>query len=233
VNQLRVLLVDDEPLARQRLRQMLSDHADIVIAGEAEHVEQARELVRAERPDLILLDVRMPGSDGFSLVESLHLTPMPYVIFVTAHAEHAVDAFDAQAVDYLLKPFDEERLARALQRARAAVASRERPARHLGRFAVLHGRRTTYVPVELVDWIEGQGNYAKLHAGRATHLVRTTLSALERELDPARFARVHRSAIVALDRVRELLSLGGGEYRVVLTDGTQVPMSQRYRDRLP
>lgn len=229
---MRVLLVDDEPLARQRLRQMLAGHADVEIVGEAEHVEQARDLTRAERPDLILLDIRMPGADGFALVESLHLTPMPYIIFVTAYAEHAVQAFDAAAMDYLLKPFDEERLARALDRARAGIARRG-PARYLDRFAVVLGRRTRYVPAGDVDWIEGSGNYAKLHVGRETHLVRATLSALDEALDPASFARVHRSAIVALGRVRELQSLGGGEYRVVLRDGTQVPMSQRYRDRLP
>ena len=188
--------------------------------------------MRAERPDLLLLDVRMPGANGFALVEELHVTPMPYVIFVTAHAEHAVEAFDAEAVDYLLKPFDEERLARALDRAREGIA-RRRPARRLDRFAVVLGRRTRYVPAADVDWIEGSGNYAKLHVGKETHLVRTTLSSLDEELDPGRFARVHRSAIVALDRVRELQSLGGGEYRVVLRDGTLVPMSQRYRDRLP
>jgi two-component system LytT family response regulator len=229
---IRVLLVDDEPLARQRLRQMLADHADVAIAGEAEHVEQARELVRAERPDLILLDVRMPGVDGFALLEGLHLTPMPYVIFVTAHAEHAVDAFEAQAVDYLLKPFDEERLARALERARLAIARRG-PQRHLERFPVTLGRRTRYVSAAEVDWIEGYGNYVRLHTGKAAHLVRGTLKALEGELDPGRFVRVHRSAIVAVDRVRELESLGGGEYRVVLSDGARIPMSQRYRKRLP
>jgi two-component system LytT family response regulator len=232
MSELRVLIVDDEPLARQRLRLMLGDHADIAIVGEAEHVEEARALVRTERPDLILLDVRMPGADGFALVDGLHVTPAPYVIFVTAHAEHAVAAFDAEAVDYLLKPFDDERLARALDRARAEIA-RRRPTHGLERFAVTMGRRTRYVPAGDVDWIEGSGNYAKLHVGREAHLVRTTLSVLERDLDPLQFARVHRSAIVALDRVRELQSLGGGEYRVVLRDGTQVPMSQRYRDRLP
>jgi len=232
MNGVRVLLVDDEPLARQRLRQMLADHADVTVVGEAEHVEQAREVVRAERPDLVLLDIRMPGADGFALIESLHLTPMPYIIFVTAYAEHAVEAFDAEAVDYLLKPFDEERLARALERARAALARRS-GARHLERFAVTAGRLTRYVAARDVDWIEGYGNYARLHVGKGTHLVRTTLAALEQELDPGKFARVHRSAIVSLDRVRELRSLGGGEYRVLLLDGTQVPMSQRYRDRLP
>jgi two-component system, LytTR family, response regulator len=229
---LRVVLVDDEPLARQRLRSMLADHADVAIVGEAEHVDDAQEVVRRERPDLILLDVRMPGADGFSLVERLHLTPRPYLIFVTAHAEHAVDAFDAQAVDYLLKPFDEERLARALDRARAALARRA-PRPVLERLPVTLGRRTRYVSCADVDWFEGHGNYVKVHAGKTIHLVRTTLAALEEELDPGRFARVHRSAIVALDRVRELQSLGGGEYRVLLADGSQVPMSQRYRDRLP
>ena len=232
MNEIGVLVVDDEPLARQRLRQMLADHADVAIVGDAEDVEQARDMVREHRPDLILLDIRMPGANGLELVEGLHVTPMPYVIFVTAHAEHAVEAFDAEAVDYLLKPFDEERLARALERARAAIA-RRRGSQHLERFAVTVGRLTRYVVARDVDWIEGSGNYAKLHVGKGTHLVRTTLSALEEELDPAKFARVHRSAIVALDRVRELRSLGGGEYRVLLTDGTQVPMSQRYRDRLP
>ncbi len=229
---LRVLLVDDEPLARQRLRQMLADHADVAVVGEAEDVDQALQRARSERPDLILLDIRMPGEHGFALVRRLHLTPSPYVIFVTAHAEHAVDAFDTDAVDYLLKPYDEERLARALTRARQAIARRE-PARYLERFAVILGRRTSYVAVEQVDWIEGGGNYARLHVGKEVHLVRTTFTALERELDPARFARVHRSHVVALDRIRELQSLGGGEYRVVLRDGTRIPMSQRYRDRLP
>jgi two-component system LytT family response regulator len=232
MNEIGVLVVDDEPLARQRLQQMLADHADVAILGEAEDVEQAREMIREHRPDLILLDIRMPGSNGLALVEGLHVTPMPYVIFVTAHAEHAVEAFDAEAVDYLLKPFDEERLARALERARAAI-TRRRGSRHVERFAVTVGRLTRYVAAREVDWIEGYGNYAKLHIGKGTHLVRTTLAALEQELDPSKFVRVHRSAIVSLDRVRELRSLGGGEYRVLLVDGTQVPMSQRYRDRLP
>jgi two-component system LytT family response regulator len=174
----------------------------------------------------------MPGADGFSLVEDLHGTPRPYIIFVTAHAEHAVQAFEAQAMDYLLKPFDEERLSRALDRARLAIAARG-PQRFLERFAVTVGRATRYVPARDVDWIEGYGNYAKLHVAKGTHLVRTTLALLEQELNPERFARVHRSAIVALDRVRELISLGGGEYRLVLHDGTTIPMSQRYRDRLP
>ena len=159
---MRVLLVDDEPLARQRLRQMLADHADVAVVGEAEHVDQARELTRAERPDLILLDIRMPGVDGFALVESLHLTPMPYIIFVTAYAEHAVEAFDAAAVDYLLKPFDEERLARALERARAASRGAE-PARH---FAVAVGRMTRYVAAGDVDWIEGKGTTPSSTSGR-------------------------------------------------------------------
>lgn len=229
---IRVLLVDDEPLARQRLRLMLNDHADVTISGEAEDVEEALTLVRQERPDLIFLDVRMPGRDGFALVERLHLTPLPYIIFVTAYAEHAVQAFDAAAVDYLLKPYDEERLAKALVRAREALGRRQ-PAAPLERFAVITGRRTIYVPAGEVDWIEGNGNYARLHCGKETHLVRTTLAKLEEELDPRRFQRVHRSAIVALDRVKELTSLGGGEYRVVMKSGAQIPMSQRYRDRLP
>ena len=229
---LRVLIVDDEPLARRRLRELLADHADVTVVAEAEDAPGALALVRAERPDLLLLDIRMPGEPGLALVRRLHLTPAPYVIFVTAHAEHAVEAFDAEAVDYLLKPYDEERLARALARARDALA-RRRPPQYLQRFAVLLGRKTSYLPVERVEWIEGGGNYARLHVGREVHLVRTTLAALEAGLDPARFARVHRSAIVALDQVRELESFGGGEYRLLLRDGTRLPVSPRYRARLP
>lgn len=232
MNTIRVLVVDDEPLARQRLCQMLGDHADITVVGEAEDVEQAMMQVRSQRPDLIMLDIRMPGEDGLALVRRLHMTPAPYVIFVTAYAEHAVAAFDAEAVDYLLKPYDEERLARALERARAALAL-QKPTPYLQRFAVILGRRTSYLPVEAVEWIEGGGNYARIHVGKEVHLVRTTLSALERELDPARIVRVHRSAMVAVDQVRELQSLGGGEYRLLLKDGTRLPMSQRYRDRFP
>ncbi|MFN8651564.1 MAG: LytTR family DNA-binding domain-containing protein [Gemmatimonadales bacterium] len=228
---LKVLIVDDEPLARARLRLMLADHADVQVVGEAEDVQQAVTVARAERPDLLLLDVRMPREDGFALLKRLFLTPMPYVIFVTAYADHAVQAFDANAVDYLLKPYDEERVARALTRARAALASRG-PG-YLDRFAVITGQRTVYVPVGAVDWIEAHGNYARLHCGKEVHLVRVTLSRLESDLDPARFQRVHRSVMVALDRVRELQSLGGGEYRVVLASGIQLPMSQRYRERLP
>lgn len=228
---LKVLIVDDEPLARARLRLMLSDHADVQVVGEAEDVEQAVTVARSERPDLVLLDVRMPKDDGFGLLKRLFLTPMPYVIFVTAYADHAVQAFDANAIDYLLKPYNEERLARALSRARTALGP-PTPT-YLDRFAVITGQRTVYVPVGTVDWIEAHGNYARLHCGRDVHLVRVTLTRLESDLDPTRFQRVHRSVMVALDRVKELQSLGGGEYRVVLSSGLQLPMSQRYRDRLP
>ncbi len=228
---LRALLVDDEPLARQRLRVMLADHADVDIVGEAADADAARALIRSERPALVFLDIRMPGADGFQLLQGLHLTPAPYIIFVTAYAEHAVKAFEANAGDYLLKPFDEERLARALDKARQALA-RRLPATFTQRFAVILAQRTLYVAAAEVDWIEANGNYARLHVGKEQHLVRTTLAALEQELDPARFTRVHRSAIVQLDRVKELRSQDG-EYRLLLTTGVVLPMSARYRGRLP
>ena len=158
---IRVLLVDDEPLARQRLRQMLADHADVSIAGEAEDVDQARELVRSERPDLILLDIRMPGADGFALVEGLHLTPMPYIIFVTAYGEHAVEAFDAEAVDYLLKPFDRERFARAMSRARRFLAGDQLAAFRAKVASVLHtmgpGARPVGTGAESLNGSAGSG----------------------------------------------------------------------------
>ena len=229
---MRAVLVDDEPLARERLRQLLADHRDVDIVGEAEDVEQALRVVRAAHPDVILLDVRMPGANGFALAERLHLRPAPLIILVTAHADHAVQAFDCAVIDYLLKPFDEARLARALDRTREALAARG------GRtaaepFAVIVGARTVYVPVEDVDWIEGNGNYAKLHVGPAVHLVRITLAALEHRLDPARFVRVHRCTIVALDRIRELQMVGGTEYRLLLSTGAVVRVSPGYRSRLP
>jgi two-component system LytT family response regulator len=253
---LRTLLVDDEPLARQRLRLMLADHADVEIIGECVDAGEALRTIQAMRPELVMLDVQMPGADGFSVMSALSLVPRPFVVFVTAHAEHAARAFDVDAVDYLLKPYDEERLARSIEKARRALAARSteilatevraltealqsgerrdaraRPA-HLDRFAVTVGRRTMFVTVDEIDWIESDRNYVHLHAGDKHHLVRATIAALEAALDPTRFVRVHRSAIVRRDRVRELRQLATGEWRAVMATGAVVPVSPRYREKL-
>jgi two-component system LytT family response regulator len=257
---LRCLLVDDEPLARDRLRAMLGAHADVEVLGECEDAAAAVAAIRALRPDVVFLDVQMPGADGFDVIDAAQVTPAPFVVFATAHARHAVRAFDAGAGDYLLKPYDDGRLSRALRRAREALAARgarglaeevrslvealgaedvrvPAPAvaaspRYLQRLAVTVGPRTRLVRVPEIDWVEASGNYVALHVGAQQYLVRLALTALEQRLDPAAFARIHRSALVQIDRVRELRAVGNGDYKVVLADGTVLPMTQRYRERL-
>jgi two-component system, LytTR family, response regulator len=224
---MKVAVVDDEPLARRRLRAMLGEHPDVEIVAECEDAAQAARLLPAAKPDLVFLDIQMPETDGFAFLEQLSATARPYVIFVTAHAEHAVRAFDADAVDYLLKPYDRTRLARSLDRARAACSA------YLERVAVSIGRRTVFVATADIDWIQADGNYLRLCAGAKTHLIRSTLSGLEPRLDPSRFVRVHRSYIVRIDQVRELRTLESGEHRLTLVDGTEVPVSHQYRNRLP
>ena len=234
---LRVVIVDDEPLARRRLRSLLADHADVTVVGEAEDAETALTLVRAERPDVLFLDIQMPGRTGLEFLGSLSVTPRPFAILATAYAEHAVDAFDEGAIDYLLKPFDEGRLAKALDRAREHQRARQGGGfggvAYLDRVAVTIGARTIFVALADVDWIEASGNYARLHVGKEHFLLRTTMAGLEEQLDPARFVRTHRSAMVQLDRVRELRPLPNGEFRLLLSSGAEVPLSSRYRDRLP
>jgi DNA-binding LytR/AlgR family response regulator len=246
---MRVVLVDDEPLALRRLRAMLAKHEDVEVLAECEDAAVAIEAMRTTKPDVVFLDIQMPEVDGFQLLEALSVAPAPVLIFVTAHAEHAVRAFDADAADYLLKPFDQTRLSRALDRARTALsvdrgaaigndlrevlASLRGRSKYLERVAVQIGRRTIFVKSASIDWIEADGNYLHLHVGRQQYVIRSGLGILESQLDPAQFARVHRSAIVNLDRVQELRTVAPGEYRVVLTDGTDLSVSRGYRDRLP
>lgn len=239
---LRVVLADDEPLALSRLRHLLADHADVEILAEAEDAETALDVIRSIKPDVAFLDIQMPGFSGVELAGRLHLTPQPFIIFVTAHADHAVEAFEAGAVDYLLKPFDEARLAASLTRARNALAARRvlssgsdsgLPVAYLDRVAVTLGQRTIFVRTAAVDWFEARGNYVRLHTGHDVYLLRSGIGALESQLDPRIFVRIHRSHIVRLDFVKELRTLGPGEYRAVLATGVELPVSQRYRNRLP
>lgn len=235
---LRVVIADDEPLARKRLRALLADHADVEVVAEAEDAAAALQEIRAHKPDLALLDIELPGFSGVELARRLHMTPAPLVVFVTAHADHAVQAFEAGAADYLLKPFDEGRLATALARVRAALAARRALAgsagpAYLERVAVTLGKRTIFVATSAIDWLAASGNYVELHVGPETYLLRSTLAALEEQLDPRVFVRIHRSYAVRLDAVKELRSEGPGEHRAVLGGGVELPVSPRYRDRLP
>lgn len=249
---IRVVTVDDEPLARLGLRRAVERDPDFTLVAECAHGLEAVDAVRSSRPDLLILDLQLPGLDGFGVVEALAAEAlaseqMPALIFATAFDEHALRAFDAQALDYVLKPFDGDRLQRALDRAKTLVrlrqldrlggsqrAGREAAQRHGGleRIVVKRGGRISFSRVDEIDWIEAADNYVQLHVGRETHLVHGTLAKLEASLDPERFLRVHRSAIVNLTRIRALEPLFHGEYRIVLESGDEVTSGRTYRDRL-
>ena len=242
----RVVVADDEPLVRRGLRAFIDGQPGLTLVGEARNGSEAIDVIRAERPDLVFLDVQMPELDGFGVLEALEGEPMPVVVFVTAYDEYAIRAFDVHAVDYLLKPFDEERFRVALARARARLGERRAQTlderleavlselrareRYADRLLVRNDGRVTVLQVEDVDWIEAADNYARVHTARGRYLVREPIKTLERKLNPRHFARVHRSAIVNLARVRELQPLFGGEYVIILSTGAKLTLSRGYRD---
>jgi two-component system LytT family response regulator len=225
---LRVIVVDDEPLARARLRRLLAA-ADALVIAECGDGEAARRVIAEQPADLVLLDVEMPVSGGFALIDAVGAGAMPDVVFVTAHAEHAARAFDVRAVDYLLKPVRPERLAEALARVRSRRAT---PPPVVERLAIRDGGRVTFVAVDDVERAEAAGNYVELHAAGRTFLMRETLAGLEQRLDAERFLRVHRRTIVRLDRVVALEPAGGGEYVLSLRGGARVASGRSYRGRL-
>jgi two-component system, LytTR family, response regulator len=247
---LRAMVADDEPFARERVRRLLAEEPDVELVGEARDGLEAIAAIRREQPDLLLLDVQMPGKDGFQVLEALAPEETPIVIFLTAYEEYAVRAFEAAALDYLLKPFDEERFKKAVARARAQVlrlqddaggaptpvaegAPPADGARYLERLLIRTGGRVLFRRTDEIDWIEAYGNYVRLHAGAATYLMREPLSRLEARLDPAQFARIHRSTLVQIARIREISPASHGQSSVLLEDGTQLTLSRRYRRRLP
>lgn len=243
---MRALLVDDEPLARLGLRQLAVGETDLEIVGECEDGPSAIHTIETQRPDLLFLDVQMPGLDGFEVLEAVAPDARPLVIFVTAYDLHALRAFEVHAVDYLLKPVTEVAFRAAVLRARTLLRGRDAD-RDVGRldallaelrtargrperFLVRTGSEFTVIPVADVDWIEADGDYVRLHQGRKHHLHRARLSTLESTLDPERFARVHRSAIVALDRVARVRFESDGDGEVVLHDGQTVSVSRTHRE---
>ncbi len=246
--ELRVLLVDDEPLVRQGIRDFLAFEPDVAIVGECGNGVEALETITREPVDLVFLDVQMPELDGIAVAAALAEQGGPAVVFVTAYSEHAVRAFEVNAVDYVLKPFDRERFSAALARARArhaggdreelsrrlaeVLAQLQRAQGHARRLLVRSDGRIRFVPVDDIDWIEAADNYARLHVGAERHLVRETMGSLEARLDPARFARIHRSTIVNLARIRELQPTFNGEYTVFLQTGSRLTLSRGYRETL-
>lgn len=245
---IRALIVDDEPLARQRIRNLLKDEPDIEVVGECADGGEAVASIRDLRPDLVFLDVQMPVLDGFGVLEAVGPERMPAVIFVTAYDRYAIQAFEVNALDYLLKPFDRDRFRRALERARAQLG-REPPAevgerlaaaaedargagrKTLDRIVIKSGGRVFFLRAEEIDWIEAAGNYLRIHAGGEMHLLRETMSGLEARLDPQTFLRIHRSTIVNIERIQELQPLFHGDYVVILRDGTQLNLSRGYKQR--
>jgi two-component system, LytTR family, response regulator len=243
---IRALIVDDEPLARERVRSLLRDEEDVEIVGECGDGPAAVAAVKNHAPDILFLDVQMPGMDGFGVVRELEKDRMPMVIFVTAYDQHALKAFEVHALDYLLKPFKPARFKETLERVRKAIARREagsipkgllelleqaKPAREfLGRLAVKTGERTVFVRAAQVDYFESAGNYVVLHTGKENHIVRETLTALEEKLDPKKFVRINRSTIVNVEQIKELQPLFKGDYVIVLHNGKQLSLTRGVRE---
>ena len=258
----RTLIVDDERMARKRLRTLLTADADVDVVGECSNGQDAVNVIREREPDLVFLDVQMPELDGFAVVQAIGVQQMPVTVFVTAFDQYALKAFDAHALDYLTKPFDRERFQASLGRAKAQVrlragakkqaeqtapasaasdlqlrerlrsllAAQERRQQYAERLMVKSAGRVVFLRVEDIDWIEAAGSYVRLHVGRDAHLLHEGITSVASRLDPARFARVHRSTIVNLDRVRELQPWFHGDAIAILRDGTRIQVSRTYRD---
>jgi two-component system LytT family response regulator len=237
---LRVLVADDEPLARGGVRARLAREPDVVLVGECADGQSALAALKVQTPDLLFIDVQMPGLSGLDVLEALPPDERPLTVLLTAYEQFALRAFELRALDYLLKPIDEERFADALDRARQAVALRRghangKPAaapRYATRFQVRLGYRVRLVHADQVDWIEAQGDYAGLHAGGQLHLLRDTLQRLAARLDPAQFVRIHRSSIVRLDRIAEMQALANRDHLLRLHDGTVLRASRTYVEAL-
>ena len=244
MDKIRAIIADDEPLARRGIRQLLGPHADVEVVAEARNGREAVRALRELKPDLLFLDVQMPEMDGFEVLREIGPKHMPAVIFVTAYDEFAVRAFDTHALDYLVKPLQEARFARALERMRERLRSSEAVELSRSLSALLansekeRARQRILVPtstggllldVDEIDWIEADDYYAAIHAGRKRHLIRESLTSLDHRLDRARFLRTHRSAIVNVDRVRELRNEAGKTW-LLLRDGSRVPVGRRRRD---
>lgn len=242
------LLVDDEPLAREGLRMLLARDREVAAIQEARNGLEAVEAIRTARPDLVFLDVQMPEMDGFMVVQEVGVEQMPAVVFVTAHDQYAIQAFEINAIDYLLKPVTEERFDKALARAKERLAAKPAdeanrqilslleaiasPRRSLKRLAVRSAGKTVFVDVEDIDWVEAAENYVQLHTGRAEHLLHVTMNTLEKSLDPEIFLRIHRSVIVNVRRIRELQPVMHGEYVITLANGVRLQSGRLYSEKL-
>jgi two-component system LytT family response regulator len=245
---IRALIVDDEPLAREWVRSAVAEDPELEVMGECGDGFEAAEAIRRLKPDLVFLDVQMPGLDGFGVLEALSPEEIPAVVFVTAFDQYAVRAFEAQAVDYLMKPFSKERVEEAVRRVRELVKGKSmedfresiskivekiRRDRSFPEWVLLKSDgKNVFVKVKDIDWIESSRNNVRIHVGTTLYLLHETTSAIASRLDPKKFLRIHRSAIVNIERIKELHPWFNGDYAVILRDGTQLTLSSSYRDRL-
>ena len=245
---IRVLIVDDELLARKFIRRMLKDDQEVEIVGECGNGKDAVTQIRRQDPDLVFLDVQMPEMDGFSVLEAVGVDRLPEIVFTTAYEQYAIRAFELHALDYLLKPFDRARFKDALRHAKERLPYRQlddgrvqigallenvkRRSQYLDRLIIKAGGRIRFVKTDEISWIEADDKYVHLHTGKSAQMVRQTLGAMETQLDPTKFLRIHRSAIVNIERIQELQPMFSGEHVVVMEDGTKLTLSRKYRDKL-
>jgi len=252
MRKIRALIVDDEPIARRGIRQQLRAEPDVEIVGECANGREAVAAIKGQKPDLVFLDVQMPLLDGFGVVEALDAEDIPSIVFVTAYDEHAIRAFEAGALDYLLKPLVPARFQKTLERVREQIgrsnprelalklsallenleASRPKSENRLERIAIKENGRVLFVQVDEIIWISSEGNYVQLHTASVTHLLRETMDGIERKLDPHKFLRLRRSTIARIEQIKELQPLFNGEYAISLKDGTRLTSSRRYRKNL-
>jgi two-component system LytT family response regulator len=248
MHQIRTIIVDDEPLARQGIRAQLKVEKDFKVIAECRNGSEAVRAIETRSPDLVFLDVQMPELDGFGVVEAIGAGRMPSVIFVTAYDRYALRAFEVHALDYLLKPFDDQRFARTLQRVRQHLERREVDGlgerlqglldeinprgKYAERVVVKSAGRIFFLSVSEIDWIEAADNYVRLRAGSESHLLRETMNSIETRLNPNEFVRVHRSRIINVRRIKELRPMFRGEYDILLRDGTRLESGRGYRDRI-
>lgn len=250
MEKIRALIVDDEPIARRGIRQYLKGELDFEIIGECSNGQEAVAAIEKERPNLVFLDVQMPLLDGFGVARAVGPQNAPAIVFVTAYDEHAIAAFEVNALDYLLKPIDYERFQKTLVRVREQVNSSKsnllekkltsllnglipaKPRQYQERIAIRHNGNVILLNVHEIDWIVAQGNYVRLHTQSRTHILRETMNGIESKLESARFVRLRRSTIVRIDRIKELRPLFNGEYTVILKDNTEFTSSRRYRKNL-
>lgn len=253
---IKAVIVDDEPLARRRIKKLIAAHHDIELLAECNNGKDAVSVIESVHPDLVFLDVQMPEWNGFDVIAQLDIRSLPVIIFVTAYDSYAIKAFDVHAIDYVLKPFDDERFFHALDRARDYIRQREsgdwanriydlitgmhpervgestRGSRYLDRVVVKSSGRIHFVPVETVDWIEASGKYLDFHCGKVVHRIRESMTELEKKLNPKIFLRVHRSYMVNINRIHEMQSWHKGEYIIILSNDVKLITGRGYRDNL-